>query len=186
MSMLQWELSDADEPGVAILGLPMTGNGARALLRGAPPLANLRALVTRSGAFADMLVLGWPGLYALSPRMSSGMRELAGFVLIPLAIDGGPDGYAVLGVTGGCGRVDYGKSVEVERMDAFVLLRGLYGEEPKVEVDFAIPDNREAVLISSRTSSRLQTGAFSNVQLVPLDEVEFHMSLGMLSRDQEK
>ena len=67
MSNLQWELSDADEPGVADLSLPLAGDLNRSLRRGQAPPAVLRASVKEPGALQTYS--DWGGLPStLYPR----------------------------------------------------------------------------------------------------------------------
>ena len=173
MSNLQWELSDADEPGVADLSLPLAGDLNRSLLRGQAPPALLRASVREPGRFADLLGLGWATLHAVSPKFASAIEGLAGVVLTPIEIKGGPRGYSVLGASGRCGLVDYSRSVEVQRFGRFVRRRGIYVDAMTDEVDFAVPENRESILISTRAADLIRAAKLDNVEIVALAEAGF-------------
>ena len=173
MATLEWQLRDAHESGVASLSLPLTGDAARSLLRGQTPASPLKAAITEPGRLADLLGLGWASLYALSPNLSAAVANWPGVSLTAVGIAGGPNGYQALGVTGRCGAVDYEKSSEVRRIGRFVRLRGLHVDEPTEAVDFAVPANRETILISSRAADLIVRTGFNNVRIVPLDAVEF-------------
>jgi hypothetical protein len=181
VSTLAWSLNDADKRGVAYLSLPVTTDSARLLLRGQRFRSLPQALVTKKGRFADVMSLGFPSLYAVSPRFSSAIQGLAGIVVTPVAIQNGPDGYGVLGATGRCGAVDYRRSVQVERMGQFILLRGVYVDEPKEQVDFAVPTNREELLISQRAADMITAARFENVRIVSINEEEFHIPERLLA-----
>ena len=173
MEWPQCELTDADRPGVAYLGLPVDGQQARALLRGQPPPQTLVAHITQAGRFADMHALGWPGLYALSPRLASIVGKFAGTVLWPLRVETGPNGYALLGVTGRCGAADYSKSLQVGRIGNFVRLRGLHVGVMDGPVDFAIPPNLETILVTAVAGDTLEKAKLENVRLRSLKDQEF-------------
>ena len=179
--LLEWQLTDADEAGVAYLGLPVSGSDARAILRGKFPASIARARVTRPGRFTDMHSLGWPGLYALSSSMVAEVVRFAGTVLRPLNIDSGSGGYSILGVTGRCGSVDYSQSQQLERSDGFVRLRGLHVSEPEAPVDFAVPTNRESILVTSAVVAALKAPRFRNVRFRPLASIEFDIPEELLS-----
>jgi hypothetical protein len=123
-----------------------------------------------------MLGLGFPTLYGVSPRFASAIAKFSGAKLTPVEISGGPTGYMLLGVTGRCGSVDYHRSVEVRRLGKFVRLRGLFVDEPDSDADFAVPTNRETILITSRVANVIRSAGFSNVHLVSIDQVEFDIS----------
>jgi hypothetical protein len=181
MGNLRWEFTDADEPGVAYLSLPITGEEARSLLRGARPKVVPRAFVTESGRYADVMTLGWPGLYALSPSLSSTMGHFRGVASSPLLIDGGPTDFKVLSVTGRCGSVDYSKSIELDRTDGFVRLRGLHVGTPSDGVEVAVPTNLESVLVTARAAETLTRLNFENISLVSIDTEEFDITDQKLS-----
>ena len=180
VSALPWSLNDADKRGVAYLSLPITTDSARLLLRGQRFRSLPQALVTKKGRFADVMSLGFPTLYAVSPRFSTAIQGLAGVVVAPIEIQNGPDGYGVLGAIGRCGAVDYGRSTQVKRMGDFILVRGLYVDEPREEVDFAVPTNREELLISQRAADVITGARLENVRIVSVKEEEFHINEGDL------
>ena len=181
MGSLGWEFADADEPGVAYLSLPVTGEEARSLLRGARPKVVPRAFVTESGRYADVMTLGWPGLYALSPSLSSTMGRFRGVAFSPLVIDGGPADFKVLSVTGRCGSVDYNKSIQLNRTHGFVRLRGLRVDTPRDGAEVAVPTNLESVLVTARVAETLRRLNFENISLVSIDTEEFDISDKKLS-----
>ena len=178
--MLEWELTEADEPRVANFSLPISGSQARLLLRGEKQPGELHAAPSEAGRFADLIGLGWATLYAVSPKFSSCVRDLSGVSLIPVQLNHGPVGYALLGAIGRCGRVDYSRSEVIERSGKFMTLRGLHVTEPTDAVDFAIPSNRESILISSRAAAVIRSARLDNVGLVRLDAVEFDISEDMI------
>src|SRR6266480_312692 len=180
MGALQWEFNDADAPGVANLSVPITRDAAGALLRGGAPASPLRARVIEPGRFADLLSLGFPSVYALSERLAAAIALMTGAKVSPIDIDGGPPGYSLLGVTGRCGSVDYSRSAVIGRMGKFYELRGLYVQEATALVEFAVPDNRESILVTSRVADVIRTMKRSNIRLVKLDEVEFSITEEMI------
>jgi len=182
MGALQWEFNDADAPGVANLSVPITRDAAGALMRGATPASPLRAHVIEPGRFADLLSLGFPSLYALSERFAAATAPMTGARLSPIEIDGGPAGYSLLGITGRCGSVDYSRSAVIGRMGKFLELRGLYVQEATAPVEFAVPDNRESILVTSRVAHEIRKMKFSNVRLIKLEEVEFSITAEMIAR----
>jgi hypothetical protein len=127
------------------------------------------------------MVLGFPSLFALSARLSAAVSQFAGVALRTIKILGGPDGYQFLGVTGHCGAVDYTRSKVVERMGSFVRLRGLYVDQPDVAVDFAVPTNNEALLVTARVAERLSAGSFQNLRFRTLADQEFDVPVEILS-----
>jgi len=179
--MLLWQLREAHAPGVANFGLPITGTMARSLLRGEPPPTALKASLNESGRFADLVGLGWPGLYAASPRFALAIQHLSGTRLIPVQLDEGPSGYALLGATGRCGVVDYGRSEVIRRLGTFVRLRGLHVTSPSDEVDFAVPADRECILLSGYAGELLKAEALDNVRLVLMEELEFDVGEDAIS-----
>ena len=124
-------------------------------------------------------------VFTLSPKFSSSIRDLSGISPIPIQLDDGPTGYALLGAIGRCGRVDYGRSEVIERMGKFVTLRGLHVTEPTEAVDFAVPSNRESILISSRAAAVIKAARLDNVGLVWLNDIKFDISDDMIRRAME-
>lgn len=181
MSSLRWQLTDDDRRGVAYLGLSVSDELARSLLRGGRSPGRLQARVTKPGRFADILGLGFPGLFALSSRFASALASLEGLALTTIAIEGGPDGYSLLGVTGRCGPVDYRRSTQLRLMGTFVELRGLFVDEPARPIDFAVPDNRESILVSERAAEFIRVNKFDNIRLRKLEDVEFAISQDRVS-----
>jgi hypothetical protein len=171
----EWELTDADTAGVAYLSLPADGQEVRGLLRGESPRHGLEAAVSEPGRFADIHSLGWPGLYALSPRMATTLGRFAGVVLRPLKINDGPNDYVLLGATGRCGPVDYRKSVRMGQMGEFVRLRGLHVGEMQGTIDLAVPPNLETIVVTSRVHHVLGSCHLDNVRLRSLKDQEFHV-----------
>ena len=182
MSSLKWKLEEDDAPGVAYLTLPVPNAIAQALLRGVEPSVRLSAYVNPDGPgrFADIMVLGFPSLYALSLRLSAAVSQFVGVALHEIDIEGGPGGYKLLGVTGRCGAVDYRKSKVVDRMGSFVRLRGLHVDQPEVAGDFAVPTDRETVLVTAEVAERLGGVGFQNLRFTSMADSEFHVPQEML------
>jgi len=67
-------------------------------------------------------------------------------------------------------------------MGKFLELRGLYVQEATALVEFAVPDNRESILVTSRVADVIRTMKRSNIRLVKLDEVEFSITEEMIAR----
>lgn len=182
MASLRWELDEADDLGVVSLSLPLDGGSVRALLRGKFRGQLPQAVLNERGRLADMIGLGWPGLVAVSPRLSDGLRGLTGVMLRDLPVDDPAfGGYSVLTVTGDCGRVDYSRSNEVARFDQFIRLRGLVVGRTDATTDFAVPQDRETILITDPAAQAIRSGNFSNVMLTNIADVEFDVSEGMMS-----
>jgi hypothetical protein len=58
-------------------------------------------------------------------------------------------------------------------MGKFIRLRGLHVEEPEVRVDFAVPTNREQVLISQRAKDNLMAAKLENLHLGLVADYEY-------------
>lgn len=182
MASLRWQLDEADKTGVARLSLPLDGTSVRSLLRGTFPGQLPPAVVNERGRLADMVGLGWPGLVAVSPRFGDGLRGLTGVVLRDLpVVDPEFAGYKVLTVTGDCGRVDYSRSTELARFDQFIRLRGLIVDLKDVPTDFAVPENRETVLITDAAAQAIRSHVFANVMLTNMGDIEFDISQRMIA-----
>jgi len=70
-------------------------------------------------------------------------------------------------------------------MGKFVTLRGLNVTEPTEAVDFAVPSNRESILISSRAAAVIKAARLDNVGLVRLNDIKFDISDDMIRRAME-
>jgi hypothetical protein len=182
MAVLRWQLDEADDIGVVSLSLHLDGRSVRALLRGKfhgqlPP-----AVLNEPGRLADMVGFGWSGLVAVSPRLRDGLRGLTGAVFRDLpVVDPAFAGYSVLTVTGVCGRVDYSRSTEVGRLGEFKELRGLVVDREDVLTDFAVPTNRETVLITDSAAQAIRSGGYSNVMLTNMSDIQFHVGERMIT-----
>jgi hypothetical protein len=176
MASLRWELDEADDSGVVSLSLPVDGSSVRALLRGKFRGQLPSAVVNEPGRLADMIGLGWPGVVAVSPRLKDGLLGLTGVVLRDLpVVSPAFVGYSVLTVTGHCGRVDYSRSTELGRLDQFIRLKGLVVDQNDVPTDFAVPENRETVLITDSAAQAIRSGNYTNVMLTDIADIEFHV-----------
>jgi len=182
MASLRWQLNEAKDREIGSLSLPLDGTRVRALLRGKfhgqlPP-----AVRNEPGRIADMIGLGWPGLVAVSPRLGDGLRRLTGVVLHDLQVgDRAFVGYKILTVTGACGRVDYRRSTEVGRMGEFIELRGLVVDREDVPTDFAVPENRETILVTDSAAQAIRSGEYGNVMLTSMTVIQFHVSQRLMT-----
>lgn len=122
-------------------------------------------------------------IYAISPRLGNGLRGLTGVALRDLPVgDPAFAGYSVLTVTGDCGRVDYSRSIEIRRFDQFRHLRGLVVDREDVPTDFAVPENRETILITDLAAQAIRSGGYSNVMLTNIADIQFDISDEMMTR----
>jgi hypothetical protein len=109
------------------------------------------------------------------------MGRFRGVAFSPLVIDGGPADFKVLSVTGRCGSVDYSKSIQLNRTDGFVRLRGLHVDTPSDGAEVAVPTNLESVLVTARAAETLRRLNFENISLVSIDTEEFDITDQKLS-----
>jgi len=173
---LIWQLADGDEPGVLSLSLPVTGDQARALLRGQVEEIRLPSpVLNEAGRPSDIVATGWPGLYAISHRMVNAFQGLTGWQILAYPTGAASFLAGVLCITGRCGSVDYSKSLQIKKMGDFVRLRGIRLNAGAWDgSDLAVPDNREVIVASEDVASRVD--GMTNVRLTRLDSVEFDVS----------
>lgn len=181
MGHLAWKLGQQYARGVAVLTLPLDDESFRRLLRGqlSDPLPTARVNVP--GRPADLIDLGSPGLFAVSPLLEPHIRDLEGVRLRPLVVSGMTlVGYSVVTVILQCGRVDYRSARELRRFGQTIWLQGLVVEDPDVSGDAAVPLNYEAILLTDEAASRIRAKRFSNLRLSRLSDVETTVSQDML------
>ena len=173
MTVLNWVLSADHSPRFATLALPMDTVRARSVLRAQALPASLAATVSERGSFPDVLSAGFSFLLAVSPSAIARLTRRSGAVFVPVSIMEGPSGYGVLAVEGRCGNVDYARSsVESERA-GFLRLRGLVVDNASPDIDFAVPANRDSILISDEVAAELQAIRVDGIRLRRMEEITF-------------
>lgn len=179
--MLEWELSEAFGRGVGQFNL-VERHPSEQLRRGRFPEQPLRAFRVERGKAADVIGLSDVSLYAVSPAFVAAAEGLTGLAFAELDLADGPTGYAILGVTGVCGRADYRRAEVVGRLGKnFLRLRGLFVDNPEPGTDFAMPVDRESILLSSKAATQLESAHLSNLRLERMAEVRYDIPNDRLS-----
>ena len=181
MGHLTWKLEQQYARGVAVFTLPLDDKSFRRLLRDQLPDPLPTAQLNVPGRPADLMDLGSPGLFAISPVLEPYIRDLDGVRLRPLAVSGMTlVDYSVMTVTLQCGRVDYRSARELRRVGQTIWLQGLVVEDPDVPGDAAVPLDFEAILLTDEAASRIRAKRFSNLRMTRLSDVETVVSQDML------
>ena len=179
--MLEWDLSEGFIPGIAQFNLEIEPNSDGDIRRGRFP-AQLSAFRVKPGKAADLIGLSRHSLYAVSPTFVAAASGLTGLAFGAVDMRDGPQDYAVLGVTGTCGSVDYRRAIKVRpRGEHLVRRRGIVVEHPQADTDFAMPDNNDSILLSSRAADQLAAAKLSNLSLERMADVEFDIPLRLLT-----
>ena len=179
--MSEWSavLSPSGDPSVADLTLE-TNIDRKALLRGTAKPNGLFARLVGGGSVPDVFHVGSAYLYGVSERFARAVEGFVGVSLVPLHIRGHDDRFAILSIHGTCGLVDFRASTIEQRLGPFVRLRGLVLSPTSGAMDFCVPENHLAIVISRRVAAILGSGNFSNLRIDPLSEYELDVPARMI------
>lgn len=161
------------------LSLPVSDAVFRSLLRGTYSGTLPTVRPNEAGRVADVMSLGSPSLFAISPRLADGLREFDGIRLRNLKVaNNAAIGFQLLTVTASCGHVDYRASTVVRRFGTFVRLRGILVEHPDVVGHFAVPADRDSIFLSDFAENTLRSGRYTNLRLRRMADIEFDVEAG--------